>query len=54
MGFSHSAARTESFFPFGNFFIFISRRSASPLDIGLLSINNFSGNLARVYLDAVP
>jgi hypothetical protein len=48
------AARAASFFAAGNFLIFISSRSAFPFDIGLLFINNFTGNLARVYLEALP
>ncbi len=42
------------FFAFGNFFILISRRKASPLLMTTLVASRVTGLLDRVYFDAVP
>jgi hypothetical protein len=48
------AARAASFLSLGCFLIFISRRSAAALGMHLLAAKSSTGNLALVYLDAVP
>jgi hypothetical protein len=51
---TYAAARASSFLFFGVLLIFISRRSASVLDINLLAAISAAGSLALVYREAVP